>query len=75
MKTYDVLKRLNKEEFDKLVSAGVMSFNIERDVAVYEAFCYLRSQNVPIMLSYEELASMYFTDSENIRKIVAKLGR
>ncbi len=75
MKTYDVIKNLNEEEFRKLVDAGVMSFNIERDIAIYETFCYLREQNVPVMLSYEELASMYFTDSENIRKIVAKLGR
>lgn len=72
---YEIIKSLEKEKVDKLVEVGVLSSNLERDMATYETFCFLRSQDVPIMLCYDELASMYFTNSETIRKIVAKLGK
>lgn len=73
--SYEILKDLEKKKFDKLVETGIICSQIERDMSIYETFCFLRSQDIPIMLCYEELAGMYFTNSENIRKIVAKLGK
>lgn len=70
---YDIAKTLPPEYREKLVEAGLMSLNAERDLAMYEAFCFLLSQGVPRMQCYEELAEMYFINCENVRKIISKL--
>lgn len=70
---YDIAKTLPQEYRAKLAEAGLMSANAERDLAIYETFCFLLSQGVPRMQCYEELADMFFTNGENVRKIVSKL--
>lgn len=70
---YDIAKMLPGEYREKLVGAGLMSANAERDLAIYETFCFLLSQGVPRMQCYEEISDMYFTNGENVRKIISRL--